>query len=109
MPATDVNKRLAVNVVIEQPLGPRTASFDALEGAFELNPEVIFFLSDGAPFGGKIDAPAEILSTVGGWNKVRRISIHSIGVGVRDPAAKVYADFLKGLAEQNWGVYKPVN
>jgi hypothetical protein len=109
VPATDVNKRLAVNVVIEQPLGPKTASFDALEGAFELNPEVIFFLSDGAPFGGKIDAPSEILATVGGWNKVRRVSIHSIGVGVRDPSAKVFADFLKGLAEQNWGVYKPVN
>jgi hypothetical protein len=102
-------KRLAVNVVIEQPLNSRTASFDALEGAFALNPEVIFFLSDGAPIGGKIDAPAEILSTIDGWNKVRRISIHSIGVGVRDPSAKVYADFLKGLAEQNWGVYKPVN
>jgi hypothetical protein len=107
--ASDQMKRLAVNVVIEQPLNSRTASFDALEGAFALNPEVIFFLSDGAPIGGKIDAPAEILSTIDGWNKVRRISIHSIGVGVRDPSAKVYADFLKGLAEQNWGVYKPVN
>lgn len=109
VPAIDQMKRLAVNVVIEQPLGPKTASFDALEGAFELNPEVIFFLSDGAPFGGKIDSPAEIVSTIAGWNKVRRISIHSIGVGVADPSAKVYADFLKNLAEQNWGVYKPVN
>jgi hypothetical protein len=109
VPANDQLKRMAVNVVMEQPLNVKTASFDALEGAFELNPEAIFFLSDGAPFGGKIDAPAEILSTIGGWNKVRRISIHSIGVGVRDPSARVYADFLKGLAEQNWGVYKPVN
>ena len=87
----------------------RGCSFDAIEKAFELNPEVIFFLSDGAPFGGKIDSPPEILSTVAEWNKVRRITINSIGVGVKDPSAKVYADFLKGLAGQSWGVFKPVN
>ncbi|MBS0260422.1 MAG: VWA domain-containing protein [Planctomycetes bacterium] len=109
VPATESNKRMAVNVVMEQPLNSRTCSFDALESAFELNPEAIFFLSDGAPLGGKIDNPAEILATVGAWNRVRRISIHSIGVGVRDQGAKVYADFLKGLAEKNWGIFKPVN
>jgi hypothetical protein len=109
VPASESNKRQAVNAVMEQPLNTRTCSFDALESAFGLNPEAIFFLSDGAPFGGKIDNPADILSTVGTWNRVRRISIHSIGVGVREPGAKVYADFLKGLAEKNWGVFKPVN
>jgi uncharacterized protein YegL len=109
VPATEAMKLLAVNVVIEQPLKFKTASFDAIEAAFDLNPEVIFFLSDGAPFGGKIDAPAEIIATVGHWNKVRRVSIHSIGVGVKEPKAKVFAAFLKDLAERNWGIYKPVN
>ena len=109
VPATEQMKQLAVNVVIEQPLKFKTASYDALEAAFELNPEVIFFLSDGAPFGGKIDAPAEIIATIGRWNRVRRVSIHSIGVGVKEPKAEVFAAFLRDLAETNWGVYKPVN
>ena len=109
VPASEQMKQLAVNVVIEQPLKFKTASYDALEAAFELNPEVIFFLSDGAPFGGKIDAPAEIIATIGRWNRVRRVSIHSIGVGVKEPKAEVFAAFLKDLAETNWGIYKPVN
>ena len=109
VPASEQMKQLAVNVVIEQPLKFKTASFDALEAAFGLDPEAIFFLSDGAPFGGKIDAPAEIISTIGKWNRVRRVSIHSIGVGVSEPKAEVYAAFLKGLAETNWGIYKAVN
>ena len=109
VPASEQMKQLAVNVVIEQPLKFKTASFDALEAAFGLDPEAIFFLSDGAPFGGKIDAPAEIISTIGKWNRVRRVSIHSIGVGVSEPKAEVYAAFLKGLAETNWGIYEAVN
>ena len=109
VPATEQMKQLAVNVVIEQPLRFKTASYDALEAAFGLDPEAIFFLSDGAPFGGKIDAPAAIISTIGEWNRVRRVSIHSIGVGVKEPNAEVFADFLKNLAETNWGIYKPVN
>jgi len=109
VPASEPMKQLAVNVVIEQPLKFKTASYDALEKAFELDPEAIFFLSDGAPFGGKIDAPAAILATIGEWNRVRRVSIHSIGVGVKEPKAEVYAAFLRDLAEKNWGIYKPVN
>jgi len=109
VPATEPMKQLAVNVVIEQPLKFKTASYDALEAAFGLDPEVIFFLSDGAPFGGKIDVPSEINAVIGKWNRVRRVSIHTIGVGVSDPKAAVYAGFLKKLAESNWGVYKPVN
>jgi hypothetical protein len=107
--ATEQARQFAVNTVIEQPLKFKTASFDALEAAFGLDPEAIYFLSDGAPFGGKIDNPAEIISTIGGWNRVRRVSIHSIGVGVNQPKAEVYAAFLKNLAEKNWGIYKPVN
>ena len=56
-----------------------------------------------------IDAPAEIISAIGKWNRVRRVSIHSIGVGVKEPKAEVFAAFLKDLAETNWGIYKAVN
>lgn len=109
VPATEQMKHIAVNVVLEQQLGAQTASYDALEAAFELNPEAIYFLSDGAPVGGKIDDPAEIVGTISAVNRVRRVSIHSVGVDTNIPSAAVFAKFMKTLAESNWGVYKAVN
>jgi hypothetical protein len=105
--ATEQLKQMAVNVVIEQPLKFKTCSYDALEAAFGLEPEAIYFLSDGAPFGGKIDDPKEIITAISGWNRVRRISLHSIGVATNE--SKVLEQFMKGLAEGNWGVFKAVN
>lgn len=107
--ATEQMKHIAVNVVLEQQARADTASYDALEAAFELNPEAIYFLSDGAPRGGKIDDPAQIVSTISGFNRVRRISIHSIGIDTNTPVAAGFARFMQSLAEANWGVYKPVN
>lgn len=107
VPASEQNKLLAVNVVMEQPLKFKTASYDALEAAFGLYPEAIYFLSDGQPYGGKIDDPKQIIATISGVNRVRRVSIHSIGIGTGE--ATVFADFMKGLAEANWGIYKPIN
>jgi hypothetical protein len=40
---------------------------------------------------------------------VRRISIHSIGIDTGDPKTSVFGKFMKGLAESNWGIFKPVN
>jgi uncharacterized protein YegL len=105
--ATEQTKQMAVNVVLEQPLKFKTASYDALEAAFGLNPEAIYFLSDGAPFGGKIDDPKTIISTISEVNRVRRVSIHAIGVATNLSA--ILEQFMKGLAEANWGIYKPVN
>ncbi|MGE5195014.1 MAG: VWA domain-containing protein [Deltaproteobacteria bacterium] len=109
VPADDVMKRMAVSAVLEQPLKFKTASYDALEAAFGLDPEAIYFLSDGAPFGGKIDDPNEIIATVSAVNRVRRISIHSIGIDTGNPRTSVFGKFMKGLAEANWGVFKAVN
>jgi hypothetical protein len=109
VPADERMKQMAVAAVLEQPLKFKTASYDALEAAFGLNPEAIYFLSDGAPFGGKIDDPNEIIATVSAVNRVRRISIHSIGIDTGDPKTSVFGKFMKGLAEANWGVFKPVN
>ncbi len=109
VPANELMKRIAVNVVIEQPLKFKTASYDALEAAFGLDPEVIYFLSDGAPAGGKIDDPKEIIATISEINRVRRVTIHSIGIGTGDSKRDVFGKFMKGLAEANWGIYKPVN
>jgi hypothetical protein len=105
--ASEQLKQMAVNVVIEQPLKFKTCSYDALEAAFGLEPEAIYFLSDGAPFGGKIDDPKEIIAAISKWNRVRRISLHSIGVATNE--SKVLEQFMKGLAEGNWGVFKAVN
>jgi len=42
-------------------------------------------------------------------NRVRRVSIHSIGIDTGDPKTDIFGRFMKELAEANWGVYKPVN
>ncbi|HLJ11174.1 MAG TPA: VWA domain-containing protein, partial [Planctomycetaceae bacterium] len=107
--ATESMKQIAVNVVLEQEARSNTASYDALEAAFDLNPEAIYFLSDGAPRGGKIESPPEIVSTISGVNRVRRVSIHSIGIDTSVPGAAIFARFMKSLADVNWGVYHPVN
>lgn len=107
--ATEQIKHFAVNAVMEQPLGSNTASYDALEAAFDLDPEAIYFLSDGAPRGGKVEDPTQIVSIFSTLNRVRRISIHSIGVDTNLPSAAPFARFMKTLAEANWGVYKAVN
>lgn len=108
VPATDQMKHIALNVILEQSARNDTASYDALEAAFGLDPEAIYFLSDGAPQGGKTDDPAEIVGTISGANRVRRVSIHSIGIDTAGPAAAIFGRFMKALAETNWGIYKPV-
>jgi len=110
VPATEQNKQIAVNVVLEQQPRNDTASFDALEAAFGLDPEAIYFLSDGAPQGGKITAPGEIIATIARWNRVRRISIHSIGIDTKaDKSVNPFARFMSALADADWGVYRAVD
>jgi hypothetical protein len=110
MPATEEMKQIAVNFVLDQQARNNTASFDALEAAFGLDPEAIYFVSDGAPHGGKIEVPADIVATISKWNRVRRISIHSIGIDTKsDKSANPFSRFMKALAQANWGVYRAVN
>jgi hypothetical protein len=96
-------------MVREQPLGLMTASYDALDAAFGLEPEAIYFLSDGAPVGGKITAPDDIVATISHRNRVRRVSLHSIGIATGDGKRDPFGQFMKGLATANWGIYKAVN
>jgi hypothetical protein len=110
VPASEQMKQIAVNVVLEQQARNDTASYDALEAAFGLNPEAIYFLSDGAPQGGKIDAPGDIIATISNWNRVRRISIHSIGIDTKaDKSVSPFARFMSALADANWGIYRAVD
>lgn len=110
VPATDSMKQIAINVVLDQNATSNTASYDALEAAFALDPEAIYFLSDGAPRGGKIDDPGEIIATISGINRVRRLSIHSIGIDTKaDTSVNPFARFMKALALANWGQYRAVD
>jgi VWA domain-containing protein/HEAT repeat protein len=62
--------------------------------------DTIFFLSDGQPTAGKILVPNEILREVLDKNKLRRVVIHTIGVG-RDHVRP----FMRALATNTGGQY----
>ncbi|MHC5080911.1 MAG: VWA domain-containing protein [Planctomycetota bacterium] len=65
-------------------------NFDALV-------DTIFFLTDGKPTAGTELRPRRILGAIREWNRIRRITIHGIGLGDHD------AGFLKDLAEGSGG------
>jgi len=112
VPAANELKEAAVSAILEQQARGATASFDALEAAFGLDPEAIYFVSDGAPSGGKTDVPKDIIATISKWNRVRRISIHSIGIGIdakNEKTANLFSRFMRGLAEANWGIFTSLN
>jgi len=93
-------RRAAVKFVREMdPVGP-TNIFEALDMAFRLEADTIFFLSDGMPTRGGIIDPALILAEVKRWNEQRRVKIHAVGLGGDHDIA-----FMKGLAESSGGQY----
>jgi hypothetical protein len=86
----------------------RTNAFDALRIALgvedlrtpdatyqKVEADTVYFLSDGRPTAGKFVDPADILREVRKLNDLRKVVIHTIGIGEFD------ADFMKRLAEQN--------
>jgi len=108
VPATPDSKQSATYFVMAQTLASGTASYDALEAALQFDAEAIYFLTDGAPFGGKITRPPEIVQAVGRLNQFRRMTIHSLGIGVGAPG-NAFDTFLATLAERNFGVYERVD
>jgi hypothetical protein len=104
VPATSENKESACRFVASQELGPNTASYDALEAAMTFDAEAIYFLTDGAPFGGKVTQPAQIVTVITRLNRLRRMTINSIGIGV-GADGNVFDAFLKALATSNYGQY----
>lgn len=106
--ATESAKKTAMHYISVQATHSNTASYDALEAAMEFDTEAIYFLSDGAPYGGKITAPVDIVAAISAANKTRRISIYTIGIGAGIPGGPLDM-FLKTLAEQNLGLYRRVD
>jgi len=108
VPATPATKQAARQFLYGLQANGRTAAYDALEAAFRLDVEAIYFLSDGEPTAGKIVAPAAILAAVGQTNRGRRISLYTIGIAPGLPGSPLDA-FVRLLAEQNFGAYRRVD
>lgn len=108
VPATKEKKKEAELFVTLLPLGSRTASYDALEQALLLEGEALYFLTDGEPNDGKITRPPQIVEVISRMNRVRRMTINAIGVGV-GPAGGPFDSFLSTLASGNFGVYRRVD
>jgi hypothetical protein len=102
------NKQAALRFVERLQLGRFTASFDALKAALSYDTESIYFLTDGEPSGGRIDDPVEITRLITAENRFRRVTIHSIGIGVGLPGSE-FDKFLRILASENWGEYRRVD
>ena len=108
VPASASMKRSAARWVEMLAVGSHTASYDALEAGLRFDAEALYFLTDGEPHGGKVTAPAEIVTLITRANYTRRLSIYAIGVGVGAPGG-IFDEFLSTLAKQNWGVYRRVD
>jgi hypothetical protein len=103
--ADEETKRVLTKSIESETASGQTSSYKALQEAFELTPEAIYFLSDGEP----TDAtPAKILAEITRLNRERRISLHTIGIGTGF-GAPIFGEFLRALADGNLGEFRAVN
>jgi len=71
----------------------------AVDRAYKVNFDTIFFLTDGSPTSGKTTDTGEILAEVGRWNKAKKIKVHCVGIGAHN------SPFLQKLAAMTGGQY----
>ncbi|MBS0205715.1 MAG: VWA domain-containing protein [Planctomycetes bacterium] len=105
VPASMLAKQTAAQTVMAQGMKLGTASHAALNAAFNLDPEVIYFLSDGEPTDGQ---PQQIVQSISERNRTRRITIHTIGVVTSRGGGAGLSLFMKPLAEHNYGMFRLV-
>ena len=97
--ATEQNRKEATLFVEELTAGGGTNMHAALEIAFEdEGVDTIYLLSDGDPSAGALTDAADILDEVAGWNRERRIVIHTIAIGQE-------RELMKQLARATRGTY----
>lgn len=108
VPATPAAKQDANYYIYNLVAGGKTATYDALDKAFHLDPEAVYLLSDGEPTLGRIVAPAGIVHSVTSANRSRRISINTIGIAPGPPGSPMEL-FMKTLADQNFGRFRRVD
>ena len=101
--ATDLNKTLARQKISGISSGSGTDHLPPLEMAMQLNPDVIFFLTDA------LEPPLwpKDLDRIKTMNR-GKIRIHAIefGQGPELPPANDNGNFLRKLARQNGGTYR---
>ncbi len=111
-PASNEWKARAIEFVSrQQPFG-RTITYDALVASMQLqgNLEAIYFLSDGAPSLGTIVQPEKIVEAIALQNRIRRMTIHTIGMfggGAHD--TRGLEAFMKRLAAENFGEFRRID
>ena len=66
---------------------------------YEIEVDTIFFLSDGRPSHGRYTVPEDILREVREVNALRRVVIHTIGIG------DIHVQLMERLASQNGGTF----
>ena len=104
VPATEENKKAAIEFIKARPPAGWTNIYGALKLAMDdAEAKLIILLTDGQPTVGITDKN-KILEDVRRWNKYRRIQIDVVGLQGQD----VDPDFLRRLAEQNGGKCKIV-
>ncbi len=97
--ATNIFDPTEKGFLIQEKKDPR-AKKDPDIGLIRGGVDTIYLLSDGHPNNGRITEPGAILAKVKEINRVRKIVIHSIGVG---PSIDV--NFMRSLAEDNGGTF----
>ena len=105
VPATRDAKAEISEIIKMRGLGGGTSSFKALRAAFELEPEAIYFLSDGEPTDG---GALQIIDAMSNFNRIHRISIFTVGVVTDGGRGDGLTRFMSPLAEQNWGLFRLV-
>ena len=79
----------------------RVAGMGARDRHYDLGADTIFLLSDGSPTkpDGTADDWEKILRAVNEWNRLKRVVVHTIGIGGHNAA------FMSRLARENGGTY----
>lgn len=116
-PASAANRAHAIAFVRAQRPAGETATYDALQAAFEMAPdlETVYFLSDGSPSAGAILAPDKLLEAIHRDNRFRRVKIHALGAfaGAQTggpqtggPQTIKLEEFMRKLAAENYGQFR---
>jgi uncharacterized protein with von Willebrand factor type A (vWA) domain len=104
LPATPPNKQKLARFLANTGARGATNPIPGLKQAFATNPEVIFFLSDGA-FDNLVSYE-EVLKTIDSLNKDKKVRVYTILFGDRDDRAE---QTLRKIATDNGGVFNLVS
>ena len=102
----DVEASGSTNIYAAMDAALRLAGVHPDDPAKEQAADAIFLVSDGSPTtaDGKLEDPQRTLLAVRQWNALRRVVIHTIGIGKEHSAG-----FLRAMAQENGGRYFAVS